>query len=242
MHDYFMGNAHNCAPDRELAKQVMTVIPAREATQTNRRWLARVVRHLAKLGVDQYLELGAGIPGPDHIHGLVQQFHPRAKVVYVDNDPIVTAFWALTLRPEPGIAFVQADLRRPVEVLTHPRTKRLLDFTRPVAVMLSGSLDHVRGDATALVAAYRSALCPGSYLAVSQMTADLAPMEVTAAMKLYRSTRTPLVPRSRIAVTQLFNGFDLIPPGVTDPAAWHPEEPNLLAPSLLYWAGLGRRR
>lgn len=242
MHDYFMGNAHNWAADRELAGQIMKLVPAHAAAQANRRFVAKVVRHLAKLGVDQYLDLGTGIPGPDHIHGIVRQILPKAKVVYVDNDPIVAAFWSLTLSREPGIAFIRADFRRAADVLMHPRTRWLLDFTQPVAVILSGSLDYVRDDATALIAAYREALCPASYLAVSQVTADHAPAAMAAVVKLYQSTQTPLMPRSRMAVAELFAGFDILPPGVTDPAAWRPEKPDFLAPSLLYWAGLGRSR
>jgi len=147
-YDYFLGGKDNFAADREVAEKVIAGWPAiRVGVRENRKFLARVVRYLAgEVGIRQFLDIGTGLPTANNTHEVAQEVAPSARVVYVDNDPLVLAHARALLAssPEGRTAYIHADLRDPVSILNDPVTRDVLDFTQPIALMLVAILS-IRG-------------------------------------------------------------------------------------------------
>lgn len=244
MYDYYLGGKDNFAADREAARKIMALAPAKEISLANRRFLARAVRHVARLGIDQFIDLGTGLPSKDNVHEVARRVHPDARVVYSDHDPVVVVHArALLAGADTNLAVVDADVRDPGAVLDAQDTKRLIDFARPVGVLFLGVLDALSDgdDPWGVVAAFRERMAPGSALVVSHVTDDTHPDLGAAARKVYEDADAPLVHRSREQITRLFDGFDLVEPGVTHAADWRPEEAweAELAGSEWVYVGLG---
>jgi hypothetical protein len=248
MYDYYLGGKDNFAADREAADKFLAVAPeARDIARANRDFLVRVVRYLAaEKGIRQFLDIGTGIPTHPSTHEVAQTVAPGAQVVYADNDPIVLAHARAFLPSGPGgnCAYVHADLRDPGMILDAARGS--LDFTQPVALLLLAVLHFIRdGDGPAgLVAAYRDALPPGSYLALSHGTTDFHPDKkaTSIAASAYNSASAPLVLRTRPEIEKLFDGFTMEPPGLVQAPLWHPDtdpEPGSLQKIGIY-AGVAR--
>jgi hypothetical protein len=200
--------------------------------QANRAFLRRVVRHLTETGIDQFLDLGSGVPTVDHVHQVAQRINPNARVVYVDSDPVASAYATSLLASDQvtGAAMVRADLADLPSILRHPDTRRLLDLTRPVGVLLVAVLHFVMDDSRTveLVSAYHEHTVPGSYLAVSHMTGDDDP-HIRDLQRLYQQTSMPFRTRTPDQLTALFDGYQLLPPGVVGVSDWHPDpgpDPN----------------
>jgi O-methyltransferase involved in polyketide biosynthesis len=248
IYDYGLGGAHNFAIDREVAEQLFRAYPdARLVGVTNRAFLQRAVRHLVARGVRQFLDLGSGIPTVGNVHEIAHQVDPACRVVYVDNDPVAIAHTRDLLSTVDNAAMVDADLRDPEAVLAAPETRKLLDLDRPVALMMVAVLHYVPRDldVAGLIRRYTSALAPGSYLAVSHTTADDQPPDsLLAVKKAFDETATPVIHRSRSEVVALFDGLDLVPPGVVWTPQWHPEgESDMLLANparSATFCGLGR--
>lgn len=230
MYDYFLGGSHNFAADREAAKAVEKVYPGMAgAARANRNFLRRAVHYLSGQGVDQFLDLGSGIPTAGNVHEIAQHTNPGARVAYVDVEPVVVAHSIALLADDPTATAVQADLREPRAVLDHPEVRALLDFDRPVAVLLSAALHFVpdRDHPHTVVAEYRDAVPSGSYLAISHGSLDgVSQAGVTSGERvqaLYQRTDAQLVLRSRADVTCFFDGMDVVDPGVVLLPEWRPD-------------------
>ncbi|PZF88213.1 SAM-dependent methyltransferase [Micromonospora deserti] len=227
MYDYYLGGSHNFAVDRAAAQAMVAAVPeAPLMAQANRAFLRRAVQFLTDAGVRQFLDIGSGIPTVGNVHEIAQRNAPDARVVYVDVDPVAVAHSREILDGNDRAAVVQEDLRHPERILTHPDVRRLLDFDRPVAVMVVAVLHFVSDDdrPAELLRTLRAALAPGSYLVLSQASADGRSDEERAeAERIYRSTDNPLWIRSRGELAALFDGFELVEPGVVWVPQWRPE-------------------
>jgi len=224
---YWLGGKDHYAADRKAAEEVIRLRPQVVAgARANRAFLARVVRYLAAgRGVRQFLDIGTGLPAPDATHQVAQAVAPAARVVYVDNDPLVLVYARalLTSDPQGACDHIDADLRDPADILT--QAARTLDFKQPVGVLLLAVLHFLHDTAVpaAIVAALADGLAPGSCLAISHLTADFAPQQVTAAADAYNaSTPVPVTARTHAQVTGLFGGLPLLAPGVVPVAEWRP--------------------
>jgi hypothetical protein len=194
--------------------------------RANRAFLARAVRYLAgPCGIRQFLDVGPGLPAPDSTHTVAQAIAPQSKIVYVDNDPLVLAHARalLTSLPQGECDYVDADLRDPQTILKE--AARTLDFTQPAAVMLVAVLHFVpdSSDPAGIVAALAGALAPGSFLAVSHLTADFDPEQVASGVAAYNAlVPAGITARSHAQITALFGGLALVPPGVVPVTEWRP--------------------
>jgi hypothetical protein len=227
MYDYFLGGAQNFAVDREAAEQAAAAFPyIRTSTRLNRSFLARVVTYLVRSGIDQFLDLGSGIPTVGNVHEVAHLHNPDAKVAYVDYEPVAVAHGRRLLADTPNVSITQADIRTPHAVLSAPTVTELLDFTRPVAVLALAILHFIPDSAGphAMLAAYRTACVPDSYLAIthgSQVT--LTDQQITEFLDAYARTPTPALFRSLDEIKGLMQGYELVEPGVVLLPQWHPD-------------------
>jgi hypothetical protein len=245
IYDYLLGGKDHFPADRAAAEELLALVPeARAGARENRDFLGRVVRYLAReAGIRQFLDIGTGMPTQGNVHQVAHKVAPDARVVYVDNDPIVHVH-ADALLAQPTTAAVLADLRQPYRITQHPTTRELLDFDRPVAVLLVAVLHFLEDadDPGEVVACLRDAMPPGSYLVVSHATGDFRPEVAGKVTAVYDTASAPLVLRSRAQVARLFDGFDLVPPGLVQPAAWRPDGEGPASGGVGgFWAGVGRR-
>jgi SAM-dependent methyltransferase len=226
MYDYYLGGSHNFAADREAAKAVIAAIPdVADGCRANRAFLRRVVRELVAAGVRQFVDIGSGIPTVGNVHEVAQRIAPDTRVVYVDSDPVAVIHAQQLLAGNDRVGVLRADLRQPAQILGHPDAAALMDFGQPVAILLFAVL-HFVSDAdnpTAVLAALRDALAPGSYLAITHGTGDSRPRSASDAQGVYQRTAYPLTMRSRAGIASLFGGFDLIEPGLVWVSQWRPD-------------------
>jgi len=230
IYDAMLGGVHNFAIDREALAAFTGIDPrVRALARANRAFLGRAVRFLVEAGVRQFLDLGSGIPTQGNVHEVAQAAAPDARVVYVDNDPAAVAHSASLLADNAGADVVSADIRRPAEVLASPHVRALIDFDQPVAVLMITILHFITEEEGPddLVAAFRDALPAGSWLALSHATNEDRPQTAAAVGKLYRSKATsPVTARSRERIADLFDGFDLVDPGLVHVPLWRPDSPG----------------
>lgn len=243
MYDYFLGGKDNFAVDREAAERVKQAIPnTYEIVWENRFFLQRAVRHLAGQGIDQYVDLGTGLPTQGNVHEIARQFIPDARVAYVDNDPIVLAHGRALLAGSPGTTVINADMREPHTVLDDPGLQALIDFSRPVAVLFVAVLHFVTDaeDPAGLVKAFRSVMAPGSYLVLSHLTTDgPPPAAVARTIEIYQGATSPIAFRDREQIARFFEGFNLQRPGLVRPWQWHPDPADAMHTKWLY-AGVAK--
>jgi hypothetical protein len=226
MVDYVLGGSHNFPVDRTAADAAVAQFPPlADGIRENRAFLGRVVRFLAESGVDQFLDLGSGIPTAGNVHEVARGVNPRVRVVYVDTEPVAVMHSMALLAGDPLATAVRADLRRPAEVLADPAVRAVIDFGRPVAVLIIGTM-HVISEAdhpAGIVAGYRDALAPGSYLALTNGTAEgQDPARSEAARRALLRSPTPLRLRDRDEVAAMMDGFTLVDPGVVAIHEWRP--------------------
>jgi S-adenosyl methyltransferase len=250
MYDYFLGGSHNFAADRELAEEYMRVLPDMpQIARAQRHVLHRAVRHLAAEGVDQFLDLGSGIPTAGNVHEVAGMANPEARVVYVDSDPVAFAHSSSLLANVPNATIIQADLRWPSAVLGHPELDGLIDLSRPVAVLMIAVLHFVadEDDPNAIVAAYRDATVPGSYLAITHATSDYQPQLARRAEAVYTRASHQIHYRSKHQILDMLAGYQLLEPGLVDMIKWRPEPavtPDPLGGDVTRYSGyaaVGRR-
>ncbi|MBE9376157.1 SAM-dependent methyltransferase, partial [Saccharopolyspora sp. HNM0983] len=219
--------SQNFAVDRAAAEQQLAVLPDVAATaRANRAFLARVVRCSLQLGISQFLDLGSGIPTIGNVHEVAHAIEPAARVAYVDHEPVAVAHARRLLSNDSRVSVTQADLGDPAAVLAAPGVAGLLDFARPLAVLMVSVLHFLPEDRDppAVVAAYRDACAAGSLLAVSHATDEHLSTDRTAeGMAIYRRTATPLTLRRSSAAHALMPGYAVLEPGVVSPADWRPD-------------------
>ncbi len=228
IYDYLLGGKDNFAADREAARQLIEAIPDVAAiARDNRSFLGRVVRYLATSGgIRQFLDLGGGLPTQANVHELAQAVAPGARVVYVDNDPVVASHGRALLASGGQVGMVLGDLRDPAGILRHPDVLALLDLAQPVAVLCTSTLHFIADEAQphAIIAEYRDRMAPGSYLAISHGTLEEDPSgEGGKAETVYRQASSQLHVRPLPEVRRFFDGFELVEPGLTWIAEWRPE-------------------
>lgn len=226
MYDYYLGGSHNFAADRALAEETIGAWPdVKHLARANRAFLRRAVTALAADGVDQFLDLGAGIPTVGAVHEVACAANPNARVAYIDADLVAVTHAAALLSGNSRTAVVHADLRDPAAVLADPALTRVLDLRRPVAVLMLAVLPFVSeaDDPSGIVAGYRDATAPGSYLVLSHGTGEYRPEAAQRAADVYRRAANPITLRDRTAVSSLLEGYELLEPGLVDMIHWRPE-------------------
>jgi hypothetical protein len=247
VYDYWLGGKDNYAADRAAGEQAMKAFPnIALSARANRAFLARAVRFLAgEAGIRQFLDIGTGIPTANNTHEVAQSVAPESRVVYVDNDPVVLAHARALLasHPEGATDYIDADLRDPQKILAG--AVELLDFSRPVAVLLMAILQHIGDDDDPykIVAALVGAVPPGSYLALSHPAKDIdAESMAKMADSLNQMMAEKVTFRDRPAVARFFDGLELVEPGMAQASKWRPgSEAEAASPAAL-WAGVARKK
>ncbi|MFF4419027.1 SAM-dependent methyltransferase [Streptosporangium sp. NPDC001559] len=247
LYDYYLGGKDNFPADRLAAEEILASVPqVRTAARENRAFLGRAVRFLAHEGVEQFLDIGTGLPTQGNVHEVAQEIIPEARVAYVDHDPIVLAHARALLRGAKGeVTVVSGDLRRPEEILGSAEIHDHLDFSKPVALLLVAIMHFITeaDDPRRVIATLRDALPSGSYLVLSHGTHDLRREAARKGTEVYRRASSPLTLRSRTDIRQLFDGFDLVRPGLVWLPEWRPDDfPLYDDPSeALIVCGVGRK-
>lgn len=229
MYDYYLGGTHNFPADREAAEQMLALFPQLPAiARANRAFLGRAIRHIAGQGVRQFLDIGSGIPTQGNVHEVVESVADDGRVVYVDIDPVAVAESLDLLEGSPRAIAVAGDLKDPQPILDNPQVRALLDFDRPVALLLAAVLHFVPDDiAFDAVARVMAALPSGSFLAISHGAPGdglVSEDDEASAKDIYkRQTATPLTLRPKAGVALFFEGLELVEPGVVWVPQWRPE-------------------
>ncbi|MFJ4964684.1 SAM-dependent methyltransferase [Streptomyces sp. NPDC088729] len=251
MYDFYLGGSHNFEVDREAARKAMEFLPGLpKIMQANRAFMRRAVRHAVGTGISQFLDIGSGIPTFGNVHEVAQAADPEARVAYVDHDPVAVAHSRAVLEGDDRTVIAAADLRRPEEILESPDITALLDFDRPVALLLVAVLHFIEDadDPRGAVARLRDALAPGSLVILTHASYEGIPTSqerAGGAVGVYRAIRNPLVMRSREEIGAFFDGFDMVEPGLVSMPDWRPDNP--LAPeqedpyAFSGFAGVGRK-
>jgi SAM-dependent methyltransferase len=228
IYDYYLGGSHNFEADRVAARQAVELWPELpKIMQTNRAFMRRAVQYAVRSGVTQFLDIGSGIPTFGNVHEVALAASGRARVVYVDNDPVAVAHSRALLTDEPRATVISADLREPERITDHPELRALLDLERPVALMLVAVLHFLVDEAKPhrIVAELRDRLAPGSLLILTHAVRDGRPESAEPLERLYSRIGSPLRIRDRGEIEAFFEGFELVEPGVVYPPLWQPDEP-----------------
>ena len=250
MYDYYIGGKNHFAADRAVADRALASWPAgRIGLRENRRFLGRVVRYLAgEAGVRQFLDIGSGLPTSSNVHEIAQAVDASSRVVYVDNDSMVLAHARALLAsaPEGRTAYIRADLKSPLDILSSPVTRSVLDFTRPVALMLVAVLHFLPDEdkPETVLSSLLDALPSGSYLAASHVTMEHDPVGVGGGQRAYREAGLPMRVRDADEFAQLaFSGLDLVPPGVVLVSEWRPDSnaPRPTPAEVSFYGGVARK-
>jgi hypothetical protein len=227
-YDYILGGKDNFAADRAIGDQIINNLPGAPVIATdNRATLIRVVRELVtNLRVKQFVDLGSGLPTAENVHQVAQRHEPGVKVVYVDNDPIVLAHGRALLEENENTTVLQADLRNGEEIYDNPATRALIDFDQPVAIILSAILHHLNDDEdpASLVKFWVDRIPSGSYVFISHFRSLNDPGSVEIESVLQASFGRGRW-RTDDEVRALFDGLNLLEPGIVAAAEWHPDEP-----------------
>jgi hypothetical protein len=244
MYDYYLGGSHNFAADRAAAERAKAAMPfIIDAARANRFYLHRAVRFCVEEGIDQFLDLGSGIPTVGNVHESALALNPHARVAYVDNEPVTVASASALLENEPRATITMADIRDPDGVFAAPEVRDQLDLTRPVALLTVAVLhflsdeEHPEG----LAERYRARLAPGSLHVLSHATPDHDSSAAAGAADVYRSTANPITARTKARVAALFGDSELVEPGLVDATEWRPED-TVGGQHRGFWAGIGRIR
>lgn len=225
VYDYWLGGKDNFEADREHAERALALVPfQRIYARGNRQFLVRAVRFLRGAGIRQFLDVGAGLPTSPNVHEVAQQGDPGARVVYVDNDPMVFGRTeGLVAAKNDNVLVVRADMRDVEDVLG--QSGNLLDFGEPVALMFVASLHHLEDedDPAALVARYAEAVVPGSYLVLSHITNDFQPEGFRKGREEAKNAGIVVTPRGKGEILRMFNGRNLLDPGLVLVSRWRPD-------------------
>ncbi|WP_169813390.1 SAM-dependent methyltransferase [Nocardia vaccinii] len=256
IYDYFLGGQDNYAADRAAAEKIEQAIPSvRAVARGNRQFMVRAVRHLAAdLGVRQFLDIGTGIPTVPNLHQAAQESTPDARVVYVDNDPLVLAHARALLvgRPEGRTRYVAADVTEPERILGAPEVRQTLNFDEPVALSLIALCHFVPGERIyEIVEALLAPLASGSYLVMTHLTTDFDPQMVAGTVQAYQASGIAMEARDYDGVHRFFRDLDVLDPGIVAIERWfpdgvEPQVPRLISgvpePVAAGYAAVGRKR
>ncbi len=253
LYDYYLGGTANLPVDREAAERIRADLPEiSDMAWANRGFHQRAARWLTTdCGITQFIDIGSGLPTQGNTHDVVQSISRQTKVVYVDNDPMVLAYANKLLTGDGSTAVIHADLRDPDSVLNHPDLRALIDFSQPAGLLMTAVLHFVAdgSDPWGLVARYVRALAPGSYLAISHVTADNVPQRgLETGLAEYAKATENIYLRPRAEVERFFAGLDLVPPyDGAEPrlvfmGEWGAEDPELADSDGSRWGYCGVAR
>ncbi|MEU5879598.1 SAM-dependent methyltransferase [Spirillospora sp. NPDC047279] len=220
MYDFFLGGKDNFPADREAAERILKFAPETlHVVRQNRAFLARAMRYLTEAGIRQFVDIGTGLPTQNNVHELA----PGARVVYVDNDPVVLSHARALLTGGTGdVAVVEGDLRDPEAILRHPTIASMINFDEPVALLLLAILHFIPGDPADLVERLCAPLPSGSHLVVTHATPqDGDRADLPKVMDIYDSSSSPVTLRERDQILPFFKGLDLTGPGLVYVSQWH---------------------
>ena len=243
IYDYLLGGAANFEQDRVFAEKLLEVMPlARSAARLNRAFLRRAVRFCAENGIQQFIDVGSGIPTAGNVHEIAQSVNPAARVVYVDNEPVAVTHSELLLKDNPNAAVLRGDLTDPAPVLE----SSLIDFTQPVAVLMVAVLHFIPDEAQPhdAVAQYVRAMAPGSYLVLSHGVENPSLEGRDEVDRLYQESSNPGVRRTPDDITRFFGGLEFVEPGLVWTPEWRPESPEDVGEhpeASLVFAGVARK-
>jgi hypothetical protein len=246
IYDYALGGGHNLASDRAVFDELVKIQPnARQIAWSNRAFMRRAVLFMIDLGIRQFLDLGSGIPTVGNVHEIAEKAAPECRVVYVDVEEVAIAHSRLLLEGQQKAAIVEADFTRPDDVLKHPDTRRLIDFSAPVGLLAIASVHHVPAETDVYGAfdRYRDAVVPGSALAISHFTADFEKVHAKEIIETVQAkAHNTACLRTREEIIDLFGDFDLPEPGLVAASNWRPD---IALPAGVdpeedgIWAGVG---
>lgn len=247
MYDHMLGGKDNYAVDRAQVEKAVSADPAVPMLiRENRAFVGRTVRFLAaEAGIDQFLDIGSGLPTQRNVHEIALPINPGARVVYVDYDPVVVTHGRALLAREDQVIAMRGDIREPGGILSAPEVTALLDLSRPLALVCTATLHFVpdENDPAAIMARLRAALAPGSYLALTHASDDERREAVGRVAKVYQQTSAPGTPRTREQVLEYFGDFELVEPGLVWVPSWRPDHEISPDEAKLAWfyAGVGRK-
>jgi hypothetical protein len=250
MYDYNLGGSHNFGIDRQVADRVTQAMPDFPKIQrANRAFLRRAVTFLVDSGIRQFLDLGSGIPTVGNVHEIAQRSAPESRVDYVDIDPVAVIHSDAILADNDRAAAIRADVRDAAGILTNATVQNMIDFTRPVAVLMVTVLHFIPDEDNPLeiVRTFRDAMCPGSHLVLSHGTTEGGTRdEIRAGVRAGRDNRVNVTMRRREEVVRMFEGFDILDPGVVFTPQWRPDSPNDVLSDqpdrAAVYAAVGRKR
>jgi hypothetical protein len=243
--NYWLKGKDNFAADRELGEHIKTVFPdVEEIAHAARQFITRAVTYLVReAGISQFLDVGTGLPTADNTHEVAQRLDPTARVVYVDNDPLVLvhARALLTSSPEGVTEYIDADIRNPEAILA--AAEKVLDFKRPVALMLMGIMGHVvdHDEAKTIVRQFVDVLPAGSYLALNDGTNVVNPAARNEATQMSIEAGSPYISRHPDEIAAYFEGLELVPPGVVSTPRWRPDGDDSEPAEVADFCGIGRK-
>jgi hypothetical protein len=232
VYDYMVGGKDHFAIDRMAAERALQIAPdAKEAGRACRAFLRRVVRFLAaEAGIKQFLDIGSGLPTATNVHQVAHDVDPTIRTVYVDHDPMVLVHGRALLANESTTTVIEADIRRPEEILEHPEVRERIDFTEPVGLLLFSILHHVHDseDPARIATTLRDALPSGSYLGIIHFwnPAEEHPRiseKALEAERLFNETMGTGRWRRREEIAAYFGDFELVEPGLGPLADWRPD-------------------
>ncbi len=252
IYDYMLQGDNHFESDVKAAQQILSVVPEiRDCAWSNRGFHQRAAKWIAKRGVRQFIDIGSGLPTVGNTHEVVQNVNPGARVVYVDNDPMVAEQAGRLLGHDRSTRFICADLREPATILDHPYLRDLIDLSEPTGLLLTAVLMFVSdsSDPWGLVAQYVSALAPGSYLALSHLTDDYKPPVTAERFRaVFDHATERLYFRSQAGIARFFDGLQLVPPyegaqpGICYTGVWGAEDPVLADSDGARWLYCGVAR
>jgi hypothetical protein len=250
IYDYLLGGKDNFAADRAAAEEALRANPdGRISCRENRAFMQRTVRYLAaEAGIRQFLDIGAGLPTSPNVHEVAQAVTPDARIVYVDNDPIVLAHARalLTSSPAGKAAYVDSDLRAVDRILNAPQLRGSLDLGQPVALLLNAIMHFIpdQDEPYEIVQGLLDALPAGSYLAMSHLSGDFDPQAWAGVTQVYAERGMVMRVRSKAEIERFFAGLDLVEPGVCPSARWRPADSQARPPSdaaVACYGGVARK-
>lgn len=248
VYEWFLGGKNNFEVDRQAALRMSSALPGgvdsvRLLARTNRAFLMRAVDHLVREhGIRQFLDLGSGIPtsNRDNVHQIAQAIDPTSRVVFVDYDPVVLAMAHKLLQSHPKgqTDFILADVRDVEEVLE--KAGETLDFDEPVGLMIIAVFHLMTDDPKPIVEKYLAGLPSGSYMAMTNIAADIdSETTMEMARRYSELAKEPMTPRSHDLMESLFADLELVEPGIVPAAEWHDPERDPEAPVPAMWGALG---
>lgn len=244
MYDYALGGRSNYAADREFADIFFAMQPnAREEARQSRQFLIRAVRYLAgEAGIRQFVDIGSGLPTEQNVHEVAHQIDPGARVVYVDYDPVVIAHGNALLATTEHVTLLQADLRKPGDILAKDGLLQRIDLARPMALILNNVLHFItdEDDPYGIVSTLTEAMAPGSFLAISHVS--FPPELLEAVIQKAGRPSAPYVSRTPEQIARFFEGLELVEPGQVTPLEWRPPiERPAVQEKLFVQVAVGRK-